>query len=153
MDNQHLPFSDMAIAGNFLYQVGRLRKALVGRMNASVREAGIDLKPEQIPVVMVISKYPGISQQEIADLIMRDKSSVLRSINTLLQRSLLTVSPDDHDKRKNRIALNDAGLQLAAKIKALTLAAEEEALSVFSLEERKEIEANLKSYADRITRN
>lgn len=135
---------------SFLFQLIRMRKAIVRRCSHLIAEAGISLKLDQFPFLMILQKHPGFSQRELSDITLRDKSSVLRSINALEKKKLLVIEQDMADKRRNNITLTPAGDKLATTIRGIMKAAEDEVLSVLSAEERKQALNTLKHYADRL---
>ena len=112
-------------------------------------EAGITLQLEQLPLIMIL-QHKDLSQRELSDKTMRDKSSILRSINALEKKSLLVVRKDKTDKRKNVVSLTEEGIALAKVIRALMKKSEDEVLSVFSAKERIEALETIRNYADRL---
>lgn len=115
-----------------------------------MNEAGIQLQVEQLPILIILQKNKILSQRELSDITMRDKSSVLRSITALEKKGLLLVSQDSTDKRKNNISLSEEGIILARTIRSLMNKAEEDVLSVFSEEERIIAYQTIKGYADKL---
>ena len=81
---------------------------------------------------------------------MRDKSSILRSINALEKKGLVVVKKDKGDKRKNIVSLTDEGIDLAKNIRILMNRAEDEVLAVFSVKERSEALQTIRGYADKL---
>jgi DNA-binding MarR family transcriptional regulator len=138
------------LADSFLFQVIRLKKAIFRRSNQLLNEVGINLKFDQLPFILILQKNPMLSQRELAEIILRDKSSVLRSISALEKKKLLLIEQDHSDKRRNNISLTEQGIQLAVTVRALMKKAENEVLSVFTTEERKVALNTLKSYADKL---
>jgi DNA-binding MarR family transcriptional regulator len=138
------------LADSFLFQVIRLKKAIFRRSNQLINEAGINLKFDQLPFILILQKNPMLSQRELAEIILRDKSSVLRSISALENKKLLLIEQDHSDKRRNNISLTEQGTQMAVTVRALMKKAENEVLSVFTAEERKIALNTLRSYADKL---
>jgi len=56
-----------------------------------------------------------MSQQEIANLLQKDKSGIQRTIKTLERDGYLRVQQDDIDRRKNLIQLTAAGKHIMEK--------------------------------------
>lgn len=67
---------------------------------------------------MVIHGLGPQSQQDIADELLRDKSSVLRTVSSLQTAGFLKVEPDTQDKRKKLVKLAPQGVWVAEKIAA-----------------------------------
>lgn len=79
------------------------KKQVVGKLNIPVESLG---------VLMVIRHKTKIIQQEIADILKKDKSAVLRHINLLENQELIARSNAANDKRINIIQITDKGMQL-----------------------------------------
>ena len=137
------------IADSFLFQIHRIKKALFRRTNALMSEAGITLQLEQLPLIMIL-QHKELTQRELSDKTMRDKSSILRSINALEKKDLLIVRKDKTDRRKNVVSLTAEGISVAKNIRSLMKKSEDEVLSVFTPQERVDALDTIRSYADRL---
>ena len=135
---------------SFFFQLVRMRKAMVRKSNQLMNEAGITLPLEQLPLIVILQKKTTLTQRELSDITLRDKSSILRSVNALVKKGLLFVEQDSIDKRKNNISLSTKGTALALTLRSLMYKAENEVLSVFSDEERVIAYNTLKGYANRL---
>lgn len=71
------------------------------------------IKRDQFPVFMVLYENPSMTQQEIANMLLRDKSSVQRTISSFEKKGLVTISHSETDKRTNIVSLTAAGIQIA----------------------------------------
>ncbi len=134
----------------FFFQLHRMQKAFFRHSNRLMQESGIDLQLEQFPVLMVVHAMKNPSQREIADVTMRDKSSIQRSVIALEKKGLLTIEQDGLDKRKHIIMTTPAGEELAKKTKLLILKAEEEVFSVFIDQERTQALQSMRDIADKL---
>lgn len=137
------------ISDSFFFQIHRIKRTIFRHTNAMMNEAGINLQLEQLPLIMILQKK-NFSQRELSDMTMRDKSSILRSINALEKKALVEVQKDKEDKRKNIVSLTEEGINLAQKIRLLMKNAEDEVLSVFSAKERIEALETIRGYADKL---
>lgn len=137
------------ISDSFFFQIHRIKRAIFRRTNALMNEAGITLQLEQLPLLMILH-HKSLSQRELSDKTMRDKSSILRSITALEKKKLVEVVKDKMDKRKNIVSLTNEGVTLAKNIRSLMKRAEEEVMSVFSPKERIEALNTVKLYADKL---
>ncbi|MFG4003494.1 hypothetical protein B0A67_18445 [Flavobacterium aquidurense] len=137
------------ISESFFFQIHRIKRTIFRHTNALMNEAGINLQLEQLPLIMILQRK-NLSQRELSDITMRDKSSILRSINALEKKALLAVQKDKEDKRKNIVSLTDEGIDLAKKIRLLMKKAEDEVLAVFSAKERAEALETIRGYADKL---
>jgi DNA-binding MarR family transcriptional regulator len=99
-----------------LFRIFNIHKIICNKANKLFSKDGVNIQFEQIPVLMVAYYHGPVSQQDIADEITRDKSSVLRTIGSLESYGFLKVEPDVTDKRKKLVSITDAGSDLAKKI-------------------------------------
>ncbi len=134
----------------FFFQIHRMQKAFFRRGNHLMQESGIDLQLEQFPVLMTVHAMKSLSQREIADITMRDKSSVQRSVTVLQRKGLLVVEQDAVDKRKHIVTLSPEGSALAQKTKLLMRRADEEAFAFFTSEERGQAIQSMRDIADKL---
>ncbi|MCU5774520.1 MarR family transcriptional regulator [Erwiniaceae bacterium BAC15a-03b] len=70
----------------------------------------------KISTLLIVSRHPGIRPSSIADLIMRDRSSMGRLIDKMELQGLLRrkVAPDDN--RSQALYLTEQGYKLASKV-------------------------------------
>ena len=73
---------------------------------------GIDMTIEQFKVMVVLWKEKSSTQQNIADFVGKDKTSITRLIAGLEKRSLIQRVTDKTDKRCNLVTLTDQGIAL-----------------------------------------
>jgi DNA-binding MarR family transcriptional regulator len=73
---------------------------------------GIDMTIEQFKVMVVLWKEGNSTQQNIADFVGKDKTSVTRLIAGLEKRSLIQRSTACEDKRCNHVTLTPQGIAL-----------------------------------------
>ena len=92
---------------------------LLGRMaNRELVRSGFSLQIEQLPILFT-AYFSGanlLSQQEIANLLQKDKSGIQRSIRTLERDGYLRIINDAVDRRKNLIQLTPAGKMAVEKV-------------------------------------
>lgn len=72
----------------------------------------IDMTIEQFKVMVVLWKEKSSTQQNIADFVGKDKTSVTRLIAGLEKRSLIKRTSDKTDKRCNLVTLTQQGIAL-----------------------------------------
>ncbi|WP_377162616.1 MarR family winged helix-turn-helix transcriptional regulator [Mucilaginibacter terrae] len=99
-----------------LFKIFNIHKIICNKSNKSFSNEGLNIQVEQIPVVMVIFYNGPKSQQEIAHELLRDKSSVLRTVGSLVTAGYLVVEPDTFDKRKKCVNLTPKGLHLCKRL-------------------------------------
>lgn len=82
-------------------------------------ENEIDMTIEQFKVMVVLWKEKSSTQQNIADFVGKDKTSVTRLIAGLEKRSLIQRCTDKTDKRCNLVTLTPQGIALETSTMAI----------------------------------
>lgn len=112
---------------------------LLGRMaNRELVRSGFTLQIEQLPLLFT-TYFSGsnlLSQQEIANLLQKDKSGIQRSIRTLERDGYLRIIDDEVDRRKNLIQLTPAGKMAVEKVIETADLIDQQVTSHLSTDER-----------------
>lgn len=96
---------------------------------------GIDMTIEQFKVMVVLWKEGSSTQQNIADFVGKDKTSVTRLIAGLEKRSLIERSTACQDKRCNHVTLTPQGTALEKPTMEILKQANESLQKFFKPEE------------------
>ncbi|MBI1928890.1 MarR family transcriptional regulator, partial [Candidatus Poribacteria bacterium] len=80
------------------YIVNRAARAVLNRLNRNFAEAGHDATAEQWRILVHLWHQDGQRQQQLADIICQDKTSITRLINGLEKRNLVVRIPDTIDR-------------------------------------------------------
>ena len=86
----------------------RIKKCFFDKL----QENGINITPEQFLVLDILWEKQSLSQQNIADIIQKDKNSVTKIIDSLEKKQLVRRVVDTKDRRINKIELTDEALSL-----------------------------------------
>ena len=86
----------------------RIKKCFFDKL----QENGINITPEQYLVLDILWEKQSLSQQNIADIIKKDKNSVTKIIDSLEKKNLVKRVVDKHDRRINKIELTDEAVAL-----------------------------------------
>lgn len=86
----------------------RIKKCFFDRL----QENGINITPEQYLVLDILWEKQSLSQQNIADIIEKDKNSVTKIIDSLEKKSLVKRVVDKNDRRINKIELTEEAFAL-----------------------------------------
>lgn len=97
---------------NTVFLLGMTSKLIYDRIVAVFDKGGFGITVEQFAILGVLWYREGISQQEIAKSVRRDKTTVTRVINTMIRNGLLFRKVDEQDKRIKRIFLTSRGKAL-----------------------------------------
>jgi DNA-binding MarR family transcriptional regulator len=97
---------------NLARQVGRLSHLMGLRLNASLQGQELGITAEQFRLLTCLWKQDGLSQQQLAVHLSRDRATVTRMVDLLENQLIITRIPDREDKRSNLIYLTKKGQQL-----------------------------------------
>ena len=96
------------IAVNVNILNSRIKKCFFDKL----QENGINITPEQYLVLDILWEKQSLSQQNIADIIQKDKNSVTKIIDSLEKKNLVRRVTDKNDRRINKIELTDEAFAL-----------------------------------------
>lgn len=86
----------------------RIKKCFIDRL----QENGINITPEQYLVLDILWEKQSLSQQNIADIIQKDKNSVTKIIDSLEKKHLVKRVMDKKDRRINKIELTEDAIAM-----------------------------------------
>lgn len=98
------------------YLVGRAGRSIGVRLNRNFTEAGYDVTCEQWVLLANLWRSNGQSQQELAGISCKDKTSVTRLIDGLEKRNLVVRTPDKVDRRQKLIYLTNKGKEFQQEL-------------------------------------
>lgn len=93
----------------FTRSVVEMRNTVKKNIETRIREERRDLSFELLEIIGVLSRNDGLNQQELADIVAKDKSSITYLIQNLEQRKFIRRAEDKEDRRNKRIFLTDRG--------------------------------------------
>ena len=80
-------------------------------------ESGFDITPEQFLLLDSLwDKTEGVSQQEAADLIMKDKNSITRIVDSLERKGYIRRMKEKGDRRVNKLYLTPKAMEISQRI-------------------------------------
>lgn len=100
------------LVGEFCNSIFELRYRLRKIFQVKLREANIDISFEVLEVMKVLSKKEGIIQQEIADILFKDKSTMTYLIDNMVKAGWAVRKDDDTNRRIKLIFLTEKSRQL-----------------------------------------
>lgn len=117
------------------------------RFDQSVADIGVTRS--QWTLIAVISRRPGVTQREVAEILEMSEASVGRLIDRLCSDGMLVRQPKEDDRRAYCIHLTDAAGSLLDKISGVAMIHEEAIFAGFDSDDL----ARLEEYLDRIAAN
>ncbi|MFH5833656.1 MarR family winged helix-turn-helix transcriptional regulator [Halalkalibaculum sp. DA384] len=97
------------------YLVKEILRTLIRRFE----EEEIELTVEQYFILNILDKEDGLILQEVAEIVDRDKSAVLRHIDGLESNHFITRVTDSGDKRRKLLLVTKPGLQVLERARAI----------------------------------
>ncbi len=97
---------------NILYQTGELSRLLHKKISATFNENGFGVTVEQFGILALLWYREGVTQQDIANGLNRDKTTIARVIENMISNNLIVKVPDQIDRRNKRIYLTQKGKTL-----------------------------------------
>jgi MarR family transcriptional repressor of mepA len=129
------------------FKLGIVTKIVFKKMNSQLVQEGIPVLAEQLPILMVVYfQEHAMTQQDIANVLQKDKAGIQRSVQTLYKDGFLKIESDIEDKRKNLVTLTASGKFVCERIQALVIAFDNQVMEHFTEEERK----TFMGYLDRV---
>lgn len=120
------------------FKLGAVTKVVFKKMNSELVNEGIPVLAEQLPILMVVYfQVNAMTQQDIANVLQKDKAGIQRSVQTLHKDGFLKIESDIEDKRKNMISLTASGKFVCERIQTLAIAFNNQIMEHFSEDERK----------------
>jgi len=96
--------------------MSELRNDVRQHIQVKIKEQGINITFEMLEVMGCLWKKDGINQQEIADLTLRDKSSMTYLLDNLVKRGMVKRVEDEDDRRNKLIYLTSEGTALKEQL-------------------------------------
>ncbi len=113
-------------------QTGVLYHLLSRRLNGLLAEAGAGITTDQFRLLTMLWKADGITQQQLALQLGRDRASVTRMADILEGQGIVTRIPDKSDRRINLLYLTKKGRALEPAAAACAQKAMDEMTRNFS---------------------
>ncbi|MBL0016914.1 MAG: MarR family transcriptional regulator [Bacteroidia bacterium] len=99
---------------NLARMVGRLSHMMGQRWNGGLQAQGLGITADQFRWLTHLWRSNGLSQQQLAVQLGRDRTTVTRMVDLYEDQLIVTRIPDRDDKRSNLIYLTKKGQQLVA---------------------------------------
>ncbi len=97
------------------YLTGRVKREMTRMLTRNLQEMGGEITAEQYRLLILLWKEGGLNQQYIADIYGKDKTSITRMLQTMERQGWITRTPDEEDKRNNKLFITREGLAVREK--------------------------------------
>lgn len=109
------------LAADFCRSIAEVRYKLKRMSQQKLKDAGIDLSFEILEVISVLLKHENINQHVLADMLSREKSSMMYVIDSMVKAGLVTRQENERDRRNKVIALTQQALRSREKVTPLAM--------------------------------
>lgn len=96
----------------------------------------LDLTPRQFAALNMIKEIPNIDQASLCNMIAMDKTTIVKVIDRLVEKGLITRTRSDTDRRTNWLAITDAGNETIRQVMPLLDRSDQRILAPLSREDR-----------------
>jgi DNA-binding MarR family transcriptional regulator len=88
-----------------------------------LKQMGVPLTPEQFMLIDLLWNHGEMSQQQLADLMHKDKNSVTKLVDAIERKGFVVRRQNKHDRRSNTLVLTEKANQLkpGAKQKGISI--------------------------------
>lgn len=102
----------------FTSAMTKAQAELKGFLRNKLKENNLDLTFEMLQVLIILYKKEGVNQQELANILHKDKASLTYLIDNLSKRNLVQRSEDAADRRNKIITVTSEGARLKTTVTA-----------------------------------
>jgi len=96
---------EKVIDSSIAYLVGRTSRSIMKRLTNKFSAAGFDVSYEQWSILVHLYRRDGQTQQELANIAVKDKAAITRLLNVLEKKNIVLRIPDRTDKRSKLVYL------------------------------------------------
>ncbi|HMI64260.1 MAG TPA: MarR family transcriptional regulator [Puia sp.] len=114
VQTKNITKSELAL--EFGRSMTEFRNYLRQYIQGKIKEHSINITFEMLEVMSCLWKKDGINQQELADLTLRDKSSMTYLLDNLVKRKMVIRVEDASDRRNKLIYLTKEGTNLKEQL-------------------------------------
>jgi DNA-binding MarR family transcriptional regulator len=111
--------------------------------NKLLKENEIGITTEQFSVMMAVYTNSGITQSEIAQMVIKDKTNITRIIDLLEKSNFIRRKRDRNDRRIYRIYLTQIGNTILKKVFPITEQVDKNGLSNLKINQISELKKSL----------
>jgi len=122
------------------YLLGQTVNLVKQKLLSKFRENAIEINIEHFSMLHHINENNNLTQQDMANQFMRDKSIILRQVNALIELNYVVRETDVNDKRKKNLMLTKKGKKILEDSKKLSREVSNELLDGISEDELKDFE-------------
>lgn len=145
------PLVDIDVRLIFAILNGKVSTAISHKLARDFQKANLELKPEQWNVLQRLTYRDGVSQQELCEVMFKDRPGMVRLVNSMVEAGLVTRTLNRFDRRKNIIRITEKGKRMQEASIRIALQTLRGALRGLSLNDIRTTQAVLMKVFENIT--
>ena len=102
------------------YILKRTFQIFKSQVTNEFKKKGFDMTFEQFVIMKMLNANCDMIQQDLADMLQKDKSIIVRQINCLLDDQYITRETNTEDKRKKNLIMTQKGKELLNQLKVIS---------------------------------
>ncbi len=134
---------DLSLDEVFIYLIERTERQTKRYANAALKNAGVEITPEQWAILKRVGERAVINQREVAELTFKDPASVTRALDVLEGKGWVKREDMENDRRAYNLMLTEAGEAMVARITPVAQAVRAQGLRGVSEQELAQFKATL----------
>jgi DNA-binding MarR family transcriptional regulator len=116
-----VPNQKSEAVAEFCHSIFELRYKLRKLFQLKLKEAGISISFEILEIMKVVQTQGSANQQEIADILFKDKSSITYLVDNMVKADLAYRKEDEADRRNKLIVLTDKARKLQDQLSPMAV--------------------------------
>lgn len=120
---------------------------------AKLRQEDIPLTPEQFLLIDLLWNHGSMSQQQLADMMQKDKNSVTQLADAIERKEFIIRQQNSKDRRSNTLVLTEKALKLRDEAKKKGISILDEMLDGISESELRSLLSTLHKLNENMSRN
>lgn len=110
------PKQDKSFDGKVGHEIGMTAGVLRRVFAARIRGQAEDITPEQFAVLVRLSSGKGMTQNEIADDVLKDDATITRVLDSFEKKKLAVRQKAEYDRRVNVAFITPKGVELVERV-------------------------------------
>ncbi|HMG07326.1 MAG TPA: MarR family transcriptional regulator [Mucilaginibacter sp.] len=115
------PNQKSELVGEFCHSIFELRYKLRKMFQIKLKEAGINISFEILEIMKILRDRDGLNQQELADMLFKDKSNLTYLIDNMVKAGLAIRKEDEADRRNKLVFLTNKAHQLKEQLAPMAI--------------------------------
>ncbi len=117
------------------YNIDKAIRSYRNYAQRQLKAHGYTITIDQWLIIKAILENPGITQNEIGDLVFKDNASVTRMIDLMVKSEYITRNVHPEDRRKTQLEVTDSGVKVIKEVQNIVEKNRKTALKGISNEE------------------